>query len=138
MSPNSYAGERSSGEIIQDVMRDASEVFRGEVRLVKAEFAEKISQAGKAGGFFGGAALCGLMGFAALVFAAIAGLTMLVPTWAAASIVGVVLLCIAGAMYAGGRAKLKDLTPVPERTVQTLKDDIEWAKHPTKSSERSS
>ena len=41
-------------------------------------------------------------------------------------------------MYAGGRAKLRDVTPVPERTVQTLKDDIEWAKHPTKSNERSS
>jgi hypothetical protein len=138
MATNQYVGERSAAEIIQDVMKDAGEVVRGEVRLAKAEFGEKISQAGKAGGLFGGAALCGLMGFAALVFAAIVALSMVVPTWAAASIVGVLLICLAGALYAGGRAKLKDVTPVPERTVQTLKDDIEWAKHPTKSSERSS
>jgi hypothetical protein len=87
---------------------------------------------------FGGAVLCGVIGFAALVFAAIAALTMVVPTWGAATIVGFFLLVVAGAMYAAGRAKLKDMTPVPERTVETLKDNIEWAKHPTKSNEKSS
>lgn len=132
MGTNSLGGERSVGDIVQGVMRDVGEIVRGEARLAKAEISEKVQKAGKAGGFFGGAALCGVMGFAALVFAAIAALSMLVPTWAAASIVGFVLLCIAGAMYMGGRAKLKDVTPVPERTVQTLKDDVEWAKHPTR------
>jgi hypothetical protein len=132
MGTNSYIGERSTGEILQDVMRDVGEVVRGEVRLAKAEMSEKVSSAGKAGGLLGGAALCGVMGFAALVFAAIAGLTMVVPTWAAACIVGFVLVCIAGVMFAMGRTKLKEVTPVPERTVQTIKDDVEWAKHPTK------
>jgi hypothetical protein len=120
------------GAIVQDVMRDVGEVVRGEVRLAKAEMSEKVSQASKSGVMFGGAALCGVMGFGALVFAAIVGLTMFVSTGVAATIVGVFLLCIAGAMFLAGRAKLKDVTPVPERTVQTLKDDVEWAKHPTK------
>jgi hypothetical protein len=132
MATNSYVGDKSAAEIIQDVMRDVGEVVRGEVRLAKAEMGEKVSHVGKAGGFLGGAALCGVMGFAALVFAAIAALTMVVPTWAAAAIVGVVLACIAGVLFARGRSKLKEVTPVPERTVQTLKDDVEWAKHPTK------
>jgi hypothetical protein len=132
MATNSYMGERSLGMIVQDVVRDVGEVVRGEVRLAKAEMSEKVSQAGKSGVLFGGAALCGVMGFAALVFAAIAGLTMVVPTWAAAAIVGVFLSCIAAALFLGGRAKLKEVTPVPERTVQTLKDDVEWAKHPMK------
>ncbi len=132
MATNSSTGERSVGDIVQGVMRDVGEVVRGEVRLAKAEMNEKFRKAGKAGGFYGGAALCGIMGFAALVFAAIAGLTILVAMWAAALIVGFLLLCIAGAMYMGGRSRLKDVTPVPERTVQTLKDDVEWAKHPTR------
>jgi len=132
MATNSYTGERPLGEILQDVMRDLGEVVRGEVRLAKAEMGEKVSQASKSGVLFGGAALCGVMGFAALVFAAISALTMFVSTWVAALIVGVFLFCIAGALFVGGRAKLKDVTPVPERTVQTLKDDVEWAKHPTK------
>jgi hypothetical protein len=44
----------------------------------------------------------------------------------------VALGCIGGAAYAGGRAKLRRVTPVPERTVQTIKDDVEWAKQRTK------
>jgi hypothetical protein len=125
-------GDRSLGEIVQDVMRDLGEVIRGEVRLAKAEMREKVSRASQSGVWFGAAALCGVMGFAALVFAAISALTMFVSTWAAALIVGVFLFCVAGALFLGGRAKVKELTPVPERTVQTLKDDVEWAKHPTK------
>lgn len=132
MATNSYLGERSAGDLIQDVMRDVGEVVRGEVRLAKAEMSEKVSQAGKAGGLLGAAALFGVMGFAALVFAAISGLTMVVPTWAAATIVAFVLATIAAVLFASGRSKLREVTPVPERTVQTIKDDVEWAKHPTK------
>jgi apolipoprotein N-acyltransferase len=108
------------------------EVVRGEVRLAKAEMAEKASKAGKAAGMFGGAAVCGLMGLAALTTAAIAGLAMVMPLWGAAGAVGLLLLCIAGFCYLSGRSKMKDVNPVPERTVQTLKDDVEWAKHPTR------
>jgi len=128
---NQTVGERSTGEIMQDVIRDVGEVVRGEVRLAKAEMVETARNAGTAGGFFGGAAVCGLMGVAALVVAAIAGLALLMPLWAAALIMGVLLACIGGAMYAGGRSKLKEVHPVPEKTVQTIKDDVQWAKHRT-------
>jgi len=124
-------GERSAGEIMQDVVRDVGEVVRGEVRLARAEMSEKARQAGKAGGFFGGAAVCGLMAVAAMVAAAIAGLALVMPLWLAALIMGVLLACIGGAMFAGGRAKMKEIQPVPERTVQTIKDDVQWAKQRT-------
>jgi uncharacterized membrane protein YqjE len=124
-------GERSTGEIMQDVVRDVGEVVRGEVRLAKAELSEKAAKAGKAAGMFGGAALCGIMAFASLVLAGIAALALAMPLWLAALLMGVFLVCIAAAAYAGGRAKMKDIDPVPERTVQTVKDDIEWAKHRT-------
>ena len=128
---NNTIGERSAGEIMQDVVRDVGEVVRGEVRLARAEMSQKARQAGKAAGFFGGAAVCGLMAVAALVLAGIAALAMVMPLWAAALVMGVLLACIGGAMYAGGRTKLKDLDPVPEQTVQTIKDDVQWAKHRT-------
>jgi uncharacterized membrane protein YqjE len=124
-------GERSAGEIVQDVMRDVGEVVRGEVRLAGAELGEKARKAGKAGGIFGVAALCGLMGFASLVVTGIAALALVMPLWLAALLMGVFLTCIAAAAYAGGKAKMKDIDPVPERTVRTIKDDIEWAKHRT-------
>jgi hypothetical protein len=131
MATNHTIGERSTGEIMQDVVRDVGEVVRGEVRLARAEISDKAGKAGKAAGFLGGAALCGVMGFGALVAAAIAGLAMVMPVWLAALIMGVLLACIGGAMYAGGKAKLSKIDPVPERTVQTIKDDVQWAKHRT-------
>jgi hypothetical protein len=129
METNSYPGERPAGEIVQNLMRDLTDVIRGEARLAKAEIGEKVSKLGKAGGFFGGAALCGVMGFAAIVACAIAALALALALWAAAAIVGLLLLGVAGALYAAGRAKLKEVNPVPERTVETLKDDVEWAKN---------
>jgi len=50
---------------------------------------------------------------------------------APALIMGVLLACIGGAMFGGGRAKMKEIQPVPERTVQTIKDDVQWAKQRT-------
>jgi hypothetical protein len=131
MGSNTINPQRSAGEILQDVMRDVGDVVRGEVRLAKAEIGDKVSRAGKAAGMFGGAAICGLMAVASLVTAAIAGLALVMPVWLAAVIMGVLLACIGGAAYAGGRAKLKNVSPVPERTVDTIKDDIQWAKHRT-------
>jgi hypothetical protein len=128
---NHTIGERSAGEIMQDVVRDVGEVVRGEVRLAKAEMTETARNAGKAGGFFGGAAVAGLMAVASLVLAGIAGMALVMPLWLAALIMGVLLACIGGAAYAGGRAKLKEVHPVPEKTVQTIKDDVQWAKHRT-------
>lgn len=116
---------------MQDVMRDVGEVVRGEVRLAKAELSEKAAKAGKAGGFLGVAALCGIMGFAALVTAGIAAMAMIMAVWLAALIMSVLLVCVGAAAYAGGKAKLKDVSLVPQRTVQTIKDDIQWAKHRT-------
>lgn len=124
-------GERSAAEIVHDVMRDVGEVVRGEARLAKAELSEKASKAGKAGGFFGAAALCGSTGFACVALAAVAGLALVMPVWLAALIVGIVLMCFGAAAYAGGKAKMKDVSLAPARTVQTIKDDIQWAKHRT-------
>lgn len=131
MMANHTNGERSAGEIVQDVVRDVGEVVRGEIRLARAEMTEKAGKFGKAGGLFGAAALCGLMGFACLVLAGVAALALVMPVWLAALVISLCLVCIAAAAYAGGRSKMKDINPVPERTVQTIKEDIQWAKHRT-------
>jgi membrane glycosyltransferase len=131
MMANQTNGERSATDILQDVVRDMGEVVRGEVRLAKAEISEKATKAGKAGGSFGVAALCGVVGFACMVLAGVAALALVMPVWLAALLMSILLVCIAGAAYAGGKAKMKEIDPVPERTVQTIKDDIQWAKHRT-------
>lgn len=131
MASNTINPQRTASELLQDVMHDVSDVVRGEIRLAKAEVSEKTAKAGKAAGMFGAAAVCGLMACAALVAAGIAALALVMPVWLAAAIMAVLLGGAGGAAYAGGRAKLKSVNPVPERTVETIKDDIEWAKRRT-------
>jgi len=127
MNPNQNG--RSTGEIMQDVVGDLGDIVRAELRLARAEVGEKASNAGSAAGMLGRAAVAGLLGGMSLVATAIAVLATALPVWLASVIVTVVLLIAAGSMYAVGRSKLKDVNPTPERTVETLKDDIEWAKH---------
>jgi Flp pilus assembly protein TadB len=130
--PQEMRDTRSLGGIVQDILRDVQEVMRSEVRLARAEMTEKARQAGKAGGMLGGAAVAGLMAAACLVVAAIAALALAMPVWLAALIMAVLLGSIGAAAYAGGRARLRRVKPVPERTVQTIKDDVEWAKQRTR------
>jgi len=124
-----YTNERSLGEIMQDVVQDFGNIVRAEIRLARAEVGDNVKKAGSAAGMFGGAAVCGLLGGMAFVAACIAVLALAMPVWLAAIIMTLVLVCAGAAMYAGGRSKLRNVNAVPERTTQTIKDDVEWAKH---------
>src|SRR5689334_20587178 len=112
-------GERSTGEIAQDVLRDVGKIVHGEIRLARAELGEKARKAGSAAGLFGGAAVCGLLAAACFVTTCIAALALAMPLWLAALLMCLLLVCAGAAFYAGARSRQKQINPVPERTVQT-------------------
>jgi Flp pilus assembly protein TadB len=126
------SSDRSMSDIIRDLMADVQNIVRGEMRLAKVEIKEKAQQAGQAGGLFGGAAVCGIFAGACLVVTCIAALALAMPVWLAALVMAVCLGCTAWGLFLGGRNSIKQVNPVPERTVETLKDDVEWAKHRTR------
>lgn len=117
---------------MQDILRDFQDIMRAELRLVRAEMSEKARAAAKSGMFLGTAAVSGLLAAGALVACVIAALALVMPVWAAALIVGVALAIIAGGTFAAGRARLRNVKPVPEQTVQTIREDVEWAKERTR------
>jgi len=122
-------GERSPGDIVQDMLRDMSEIMRGEIRLARAEMLEKAQKGGKAGGLFGAAAVGGLLAAMALVTCCIAALAIVMPLWLAALIMGVLLALAACGAFLAGRKRFRSINPVPERTVATVKENLQWAKH---------
>ncbi|MGY1453952.1 phage holin family protein [Streptomyces sp. SS8] len=123
--------DASIGELLSAVTSDAQKLFRQEVELAKAEIREEATKAGKAAGMYGGA---GFAGYMTVLFASLAltfGLAN-VMDWGWAALIVTVLWGVAAAvMYVMGRSKMKQVHPKPERTVQTLKEDAEWARHPT-------
>jgi hypothetical protein len=86
---------------------------------------------------FGGAGILGLFGLAVLTAALVIGLAGLMADWLAAVIVGVVYLAIAAVVALRGRDRLREAAPVvPEQTVETVKEDVQWAKTQARSESR--
>jgi uncharacterized membrane protein YqjE len=102
---------------------------RQELQLAKAEMAEKGRRAGPAFGLMGAAAAVALLAAGALTAVLILALDGIMPNWLAALLVGLVYAAVAGGLYYAGKERVKEIGPlVPEQTVETIKEDVEWAK----------
>jgi hypothetical protein len=129
--------ERPIGELLKQLSEETTTLVKQELDLAKAEVAQKGQQAGKGLGMFGGAGLMGLGAFGALTAFFILLLDGAVANWAAALIVAAVYGAIAGVLALQGRNKLKEATPpVPEQAVDSVKEDVQWAKTRTQSARR--
>jgi len=129
--------DRPIGELLKQLSEETTTLVKHELDLAKAELAQKGQQAGKGVGMFGGAGLFGLMAFGALTAFFILLLDGAVPNWAAALIVTAVYAAIAGVLALQGRNKVKEATPpVPEQAVDSVKEDVQWAKTRTQSARR--
>jgi MFS family permease len=67
-----------------------------------------------------------------LIFTLVMGLATMVATWLAALIVGAVLGLIALVLITAASKRLKQVNKVPERTIETLKENVQWAKNQIK------
>ena len=121
-------GNASLGELFSQLTADLSKLVRDEVALARVEINQTVRNARTAGISIGAAGLLGLMAFVMLSFAAAWGLAEVVAVGVAFLIVGGAYGLVALALVAFGRQRLKAAKPVPEQTVDTLKEDVAWAK----------
>lgn len=129
--------DQGIGDLVKELSGQVSTLVRQEVALAKAEVSEKGKQAGVGAGMFGGAGVAGLLMLGSLTAFLVLVLHLAMPAWAAALIVTALWGAVAGVLALQGRTKLQELgTPVPEQTIATVKEDLQWAKHPTKSATR--
>ncbi len=129
--------ERSTGDLVKDLSEQASTLVRQELALAKAEMAEKGRMAGAGAGMLAGAAVAGLLMLGALTAFLVLALDEGMPAWLSALLVTALWGVVAGVLAYIGREKLKEMgKPVPEKTVESVKEDIEWLKHPTRSEAR--
>jgi len=120
--------ERGIGELVKELAGQTSTLVRQELRLAQAEVTEKGKLAGKGAGMLGGAAVAAVLGLGALTALLIVALDAAMPLWLAALIVTVLWLAVAAALAAAGRTALQSATPPAPQTVETVKEDIQWAK----------
>ena len=120
--------ERSLGELFSELARELSTLVRQEVQLAKTEIGQKVSSVGKNAAFLVAGGLLAFVGFQALVAAAILALSQIVEPWLAAVIVGGVLMLVASALAMKVISSMKKESLAPKHTVETLKEDAQWAK----------
>jgi len=133
-APDNGLTDRSTGELLKQLSTETTTLVKQEIDLMKAELAEKAKPAGLGAGMFGAAGLFGVGAFLALTAFFIALIDGALPIWAAALIVAAVYAAIAGVLVMTGRQKVKEATPVaPEQTIESVKEDVQWAKTRAKS-----
>ncbi|HZB49330.1 MAG TPA: phage holin family protein [Mycobacteriales bacterium] len=118
----------SPGQLASEVAKDLSTLVRQEVALAKAELQREAKTAGAAAGALGGA---GFAGYFVLVFLSLGlmwGLDSWMPLGWAAVVVAGVWAVVAAVLAVVGRSRLKKFNPKPERTIETVKEDVQWVK----------
>jgi uncharacterized membrane protein YqjE len=130
-SPDSK-NDKSVGELFGDLTREMSTLVRQEVQLAKTEMTHKAASLGKNAGFIAVAVLFVLLALQAFVLSAIFALSRIVDQWQAALIVGGVLLVVAAILIIVGLKAIKKEGIAPTQTMETIEEDVQWAKEQVK------
>ena len=123
--------DRSLGELFSELAQETTTLVRHEVSLAKAEMGEKASRAGKHVGFLAAGGAVAYAGLLAILAGVVFLLDAVMPLWVAALLVGVVVAAVGYFLVRRGLDALKREDFAPRQTMETLKEDKEWAKDQT-------
>jgi uncharacterized membrane protein YqjE len=124
-----YAPDESVGELVGKVASDIGALLHTELALAKVELREEAQRLGRAAGMLGGAALVGWFAALLLSFAAAWGLGELLDSPALGFLViGVIYAVVTTILFVQGRNRMRKVHPVPEATIASIKEDIQWLK----------
>ena len=119
---------RSLAGLFADLARDMTGLVRTELELVKAEMSEKAGQAAGGAAFLAVGGFVAFAGLLVLLACAVLALALVVQPWLAALIVGVVVIGVGVALMLVGRNRLRPANLQPNRTMETLREDKDWAR----------
>ena len=129
--------ESSTGELVRQLSEQSSQLIRQELDLAKAELTEKGKRAGIGAGVLAAAAVAGLFALGALTAFLILLLDEGMDGWVAALIATAVYAAAAAVLVPIGRNRLREsMPPAPEETLESVKEDVQWAKTRARSARR--
>jgi uncharacterized membrane protein YqjE len=127
--PDPGLREKSMGELFKELSADLSTLVRQEMQLARAEMTEKGKQAGLGAGMFGGAGIVALLAAGTLSACLIAALSLAMKVWLAALIITALYVAAAAVLALVAKQRVRQVTPpTPEQTVETVEEDVQWAK----------
>ena len=124
---------RSTGELVRDLSRQVSTLARQEIELAKVEMVEKGRTMGLGAGFLAGAVVAALLALGTVTACVVLALDGAMPAWLAALLVALAWAAVAAGLASYGKQKLEQAgAPVPEETVESVKEDIRWLRDQTR------
>ena len=119
---------RTVPEVLQDIVGNIQEIIRSEFRLAKAEVKQEAAKAQSPVimSVMGGA--LGLYALGFLLLTAMLAMATVMTMWMAALIIGAVLAVASMALIGAAKARLKHVNAVPERTIESIKENVQWTK----------
>jgi len=122
---------RSASEVLKNIIGNVQDIIRSEVSLAKAEVKEESRKAAGAMAFMASAGLLAVLGLFYVLFSLMLGLNHVMPGWAAALAVGLLVFAIAGVLFSIGRAKFRKFSAAPQKTIGSVKENVEWFRNQT-------
>ena len=123
---------RTFAVVLHDILHNIQEIVRSEVRLAKAEIRDEAVEAGSSALWIAAGGVVALSSSMFLSWTAVYALALVMSMWAATLVVAVALAGLASVLLVVGRRRFRRIHPIPERTVETLKENLEWMKSSTK------
>jgi len=124
--------ERSLADVFHDILSNIQDIVRSEFRLAKAELGDQASRARGALILLGSGALAGVFAGALLLTACVLALSLVLAAWLSALIVALAAGIVAMSLIAAGRRRMEKVNPRPQRTIDSLRENVAWAKGQSK------
>jgi uncharacterized membrane protein YqjE len=121
--------DRSMTEILKDIIGNVQEIVRGEVRLAKQEARTEAAKAWNSARMLIVGGILALFALGYVLLGIVYALALAIPAWAAAGCVGIVVAIAAAASISAGRNRWKLVHPAPEKTIETIKENVQWMKN---------
>ena len=125
-------GDRPISDVLQDILRNLQEIVRSEVRLAKAEIRADATQAAAPALWVTVGVWAAITSAMLLIWTVVFALATALSMWMATLAVAILTACLASLLIIIGLRKVKRLRPLPERTVQSIKENVEWMKQSAK------
>lgn len=123
---------RSFAEVLQDIVANVQTIIRSEVRLAKTEITEEAAKAGRAGGMIAGGVVAALFTVWLLLLTILFALATVMPMWGAALLLFVLMAAATAILLATGKKRFKTVHATPEKTIETMKENVQWVKSQAK------
>ena len=118
--------ERPIGMLLSDLASEAALLIRQELALFKAEMSEKFGRAGQGTAMLAAGGLIVFSGWLVLLAAAVLALSLVLPGWASALIIGAAVLVVGVILLLVGKNRIAAKSLTPDRTLRSLREDQAW------------